>query len=262
MKKLINKYNIFLLICFFIQFKSNSQGLIATNSREAHNSSVVDLSNNNLGKAFVAPRVVLNELTNTVSPISNPAEGLIVYNTGTANIQGYYIFQNATWNLLATRENSVMNAIFKRNETSFTISSTYASASSYSQLFNNTGGGIALNGNQITLSPGKYVVNIMYNIITDETSTNSIGNSNGRVHTHFYKGRLWTGSTALGGEVLVNEISSTNGNKSHNAYFIYSFQISETTSFSVQLARNTGGTYNGTNLVLKDSYIHIEKSLQ
>lgn len=262
MKKFLHTYNSFLLICFFIQFKGNSQGFIATNSREAHNSSIVDLSNNNLGKAFVAPRVALNELTNRSNPINNPAESLIVYNTGTTNLQGYYIFQNGTWNLLATRENSVMNAVFKRNETSFSISSTYASASSYSQLFNNSGGGIALNGSQITLSPGKYVVNIMYNISTDETTTGSIGNSNGRVHTHFYKGRLWTGSVALGEEVLVNEISSTDGNKSHNAYFIYSFQIFETTSFSVQLARNTGGTYNGTNLVLKDSYIHIEKSLQ
>lgn len=262
MKKRINIYNFFLLICFFIQFKGNSQAVIATNSREANSSSIVDLSNNNLGKAFVAPRVVLNELTNTTNPVNNPAEGLIVYNIGTSNLQGYYIFQNGTWNLLATRENSVTNAVFKRNETTFPISTTYSSSSSYSQLFNNSGGDISLNGTQITLTPGKYVVNIMYNITTDETTTNSIGNTNGRVHTHFYKGRLWTGSLALGGEVLVNEISSTSGNKSHNAYFIYSFQITQTTSFSVQLARNTGGTYNGTNLVLKDSYIHIEKSLQ
>lgn len=260
----INKllYKLVIIICVFTLNSSLAQGFLVSNARQPHNSSILDLSNNAVGKAFNPPKVNITSLTDIITPVENPVEGLIVYNIGSSNLKGFYIFQNGTWNLLATRESSVTNAVFKRNETSFTISNTYSSASDYTTLFNNSGDDISLSGTTITLKPGKYVVNIMYNITTDETETLSIGNSNGKVHTHFYKGRLWTTSgVALGGEVKVNEISTVFGNKSHNAYFIYSFQITESVSFKVELARNTGGTFTGTNLILKDSYIHIEKSL-
>jgi hypothetical protein len=54
-------------------------------------------------QGFLPPRVVLVSTTNTSSPISSPATGLLVYNTATAGsgattvTPGYYYFNGSAW---------------------------------------------------------------------------------------------------------------------------------------------------------------------
>lgn len=252
---------IILLIIIGIPVLSFGQGGAIVNAQTGHASAVLDLSNNTAKKAFLPPRVALTTLADKVNPIAAPAAGLIVYNIGATQLPGYYIFDNGVWSLMATRENSVVNAIFtKTTSETKTISTTYSNVTGFTNLFNNSGVGISDDGSStITLQPGKYVVSVSFNISTAETATNGIGGST-RTQAHFYSGRLWDGSKALGPEIQLNEISNTSGNKKHAPTFVFSFELTTADSFQFQLARRTGGTYTGT-INIDNAFINIEKSL-
>ncbi|MFH6960906.1 hypothetical protein ACHRV1_26225 [Flavobacterium aquidurense] len=259
MKATIKK--IVVLIIIAIPALNFAQGTAVVNAQTGHASAVLDLSNNTTKKAFLPPRVALTTLTDIVNPIASPAAGLIVYNIGTAQLQGYYIFDNGVWSLMATRENSVVNAIYTKtaSETK-TISTAYSNITGFTKFFNNSGIGISDDGNsKITLQPGKYVVNVSFNISTNEATTSGIGGAI-RTQAHFYSSRLWNGSKMLGPEVQLNEISNTSGTKKHALTFVFSFELTAADSFQFQLARRAGGTYTGT-INIDNAFINIEKSL-
>lgn len=253
------------LIVFLMSYATfvMAQNATVVNARTGHASAILDLSNNTNNKAFLPPRVVLAALNDITTPISNPADGLIVYNTGTTQLPGYYIFVDGVWSLMATRENSIMNAFYEnKTATAFTMSSSFANVGGFSLLGNNSGGDITLSGgNSFTLQPGKYVVTVMLNITTTETSSGA-AISNGTVHTHahYYTGRLWDGAAALGQTIQLNAISNTSGNKKHSLMFNFSFELTTPKTVNFQLARRTGGTYTG-DITLNNSSVFIEKSL-
>lgn len=259
MKTAIKK--IVVLIIIAIPGLTFAQGAAVVNARTGHASAVLDLSNNTAKKAFLPPRVALTTLADKVNPIAAPASGLIIYNIGTTQLPGYYIFDNGVWNLMATRENSVVNAIFTKtvSETK-TISTTNSNVTGFTKLFNNSGTGISDDGNSnITLEPGKYVVNVSFNISTNETTTSGIGATT-KTQAHFYSGRLWNGNKMLGSEIQLNEISNTSGTKKHALTFVFSFELTAADTFQFQLARRAGGTYTG-NINIDNAFINIEKSL-
>ncbi|MDA6072746.1 hypothetical protein NJT12_24285 [Flavobacterium sp. AC] len=249
------------LIIFAIPELNFAQGAAVVNAQTGHASAVLDLSNNTAKRAFLPPRVVLSTLTDKVNPITSPAAGLIVYNIGTTQLPGYYIFDNGVWNLMATRENSVVNAIFTKTPSEVkTISTAYSNVTGFTKFFNNSGIGISDDENStITLQPGKYVANVSFNISTNETTTNGIGTTI-KTQAHFYSGRLWNGSKMLGPEIQLNEISNTSGTKKHAVTFVFSFELTTSDSFQFQLARRNGGTYTGT-ISIDNAFINIEKSL-
>ena len=250
-----------LLVIIGFPMLTFGQGGAIVNARTGDASAVLDLSNNTAKKAFLPPRVALTTLADKVNPITSPAAGLIIYNIGTTQLPGYYIFDNGVWSLMATRENSVVNAIFiKTTSETKTISTTYSNITGFTKFFNNSGIGISDDGNStITLQPGKYVVNVSFNISTAETSTNAIGTTT-KTQAHFYSGRLWNGSNVLGSEIQLNEISNTSGDRKHAPTFVFSFELTSTDSFQFQLARRSGGTYTGT-INIDNAFINIEKSL-
>lgn len=259
MKTAIKK--IVVLIVIAIPVLTFAQGAAVVNARIGHASAVLDLSNNTAKKAFLPPRVALTTLTDKVNPIAAPAAGLIVYNIGATQLPGYYIFDNGVWNLMATRENSVVNAIFtKTTSETKAISTSYSGVIGFTKLFNNSGTGISDDGNStILLQPGKYVVNVSFNISTAETTTNGIGTTT-KTQAHFYSGRLWNGTKMLGPEIQLNEISNTSGDKKHAPTFVFSFELTAADSFQFQLARRDGGTYTGA-IKIDNAFINIEKSL-
>lgn len=251
-----------LLFIFVIPALAFGQGGAIGNARTGDASAVLDLSNNTAKKAFLPPRVTLTTLTDITNPIVAPAEGLIVYNIGTSQLSGYYIFSNGVWSLMATRENSVVNAIYQKATTeSVTLSTTYTNVAGFSEFFNKPGTGISISSNSISLLPGKYVVNVSFNISTDEGTSGSIGSNNGRIQAHYYSGQLWNGSKALGQVIELNEISNTSGTKKHSPTFVFSFELATADTFQFQLARRTGGTYTGA-ININNAFINIEKSLK
>lgn len=84
-----------ILICSFIV---NAQVGIGTSTPEA--SAKLDVTSTN--KGFLPPRVALTA-TNSASPITSPAAGLLVYNTATAGtspnnvVPGYYYWNGTAW---------------------------------------------------------------------------------------------------------------------------------------------------------------------
>ncbi|RYF13823.1 MAG: hypothetical protein EOO42_18375 [Flavobacteriales bacterium] len=232
------------------------------NDKVGHPSAVLDLSKTT-GQGFLPPRVVLaTSLSDATNPVITPAEGLIVYNEGVNQLKGYYIWNKGIWSLMATKDNSIGNAIYKQTSATNTITfsgTTLQDLTFINNQFVNTIPTFAYNNTngQFTVPAGRYVIHLVMNVSTAETTTGTIG---GKVHAHFYQGRLLTtGSTVLS-TVNVNESSIATGAKSHMISINFPFEVTEATTFNVQLARRLGGTFNGA-IEAKDSFIHIERSI-
>lgn len=115
-------------------------------------------------KGFLPPRVALTA-TNSASPITNPANGLMVFNTATAGsatfqvVPGYYYWDGigSKWISLSTTVGNVQNqAIFR----STTNTSAGAVVNSWNTRFNNIASGdLTINSSStFTLSNGIYKI--------------------------------------------------------------------------------------------------------
>jgi hypothetical protein len=87
-----------LIIWFLLSIQVMSQTGIGTTT--PHASAKLDVSATN--KGFLPPRVTLSNNTD-ITTIPSPAEGLLVYNLGSAGLQaGYYYWNGANWATIAT----------------------------------------------------------------------------------------------------------------------------------------------------------------
>jgi len=80
-------------------FLNQAEGQVVINSAvsnpTADGSAVLELQSTDMG--FLVPKVTLSAL-NDASPVTAPATGLLVYNTGGAVIEGFYFWANGLWN--------------------------------------------------------------------------------------------------------------------------------------------------------------------
>jgi hypothetical protein len=99
--KIKNKYfmkNLLLLAYLFLSTQLFAQTGIGTTTPNA--SAKLDVYSTD--KGFLPPRVTLTSAT-VASPITTPAEGLLVYNLGSVGLQaGYYYWNGASWATIAT----------------------------------------------------------------------------------------------------------------------------------------------------------------
>ena len=90
------------LLSFFISFTGEAQVEINALTPEVSSQSEGIRSN----KGLTAPRVSLVDVTNNVSPISAPVEGLLVYNTNASVTSGsgtgYYYWSGSHWSKIIT----------------------------------------------------------------------------------------------------------------------------------------------------------------
>ena len=93
------KHITIILSYLFFSVSIFAQTGIGTTTPDA--SAKLDVSASN--KGFLPPRVTLTSVTD-VSTISNPATGLLIYNTGNNNglVAGYYYWNGAVWTTIAT----------------------------------------------------------------------------------------------------------------------------------------------------------------
>ncbi len=101
---------------------ANAQTGIGTNAPDASAKLEVNASN----KGFLPPRVALTA-TNSASPTTSPAAGLLVYNTATAGtapnnvVPGYYFWNGTAWvNFIAS--NTSTGLTNDQTSTSYTLS--------------------------------------------------------------------------------------------------------------------------------------------
>lgn len=254
------KYIVIKILFVFNVFTIYGQTIVGEYT--GHSSAILDINHTN-NQSFLPPRVELVELNDSTNPIANPAEGLIVYNIGSNQLSGYYIWENENWNLLATRDNSVSSAIYQGNALQSLSLATPQTLDLFPTEVINTIG-MNKNNESFIVPAGKYVVYVVLNVTTNETNTGGIGRGTGTnaryTHAHYYTMKALAGTTTLS-EVLINESSAANGNKKHTIIGTLSFELtSESNSFIVQLSRRYGGTYSGA-ITINNAFIHIEKSL-
>lgn len=150
----------FWIVVVFILGQVHAQTGIGTTTPDA--SAKLEVSATN--KGFLPPRVALTA-TNSASPITNPANGLMVFNTVTAGanpfqvVPGYYYWDGVglKWVSLSTTVGNVQNqAIFRSssNTAGYTVVSTWDSR------FNNiaTGDLTVTSNTSFALSNGVYKI--------------------------------------------------------------------------------------------------------
>jgi ribosomal protein L31 len=153
MKKKI-LYSILLIV--FTCSLGYAQTGIGTTTPDA--SAKLDVSSNN--KGFLPPRVTLTSSTDNTT-ISNPAIGLLVYNTGNnaSIVAGYYYWNGSSWATIATAQGSGVSASFMRGSrsTAQTSNLTANSLVAFTQVDYSSGQDISLNNTtgQITLAAGR-----------------------------------------------------------------------------------------------------------
>jgi hypothetical protein len=92
------KRHYFLTLGLFVSMYLNAQTGIGTTTPNA--SAKLDVYSTD--KGFLPPRVILTSAS-SASPITLPAEGLLVYNLGSVGLQaGYYYWNGASWATIAT----------------------------------------------------------------------------------------------------------------------------------------------------------------
>lgn len=261
---------------FFLGNLSLGFAQVGVGTTTPHPSSALEISNST-GRAFIPTRVTLGELFDNTAPVMSPAEGLIVYNIGGAQLEGFYIWNKGTWSAVATSANSVSNAVV--TNTTSTIMLTGLANGTFQTL---TGGSLAFSSvagvtydpitGSISLPAGKYSVTVALNItVPDEAPASGLG-STIRTHVHYYEAKLTdvSGGVQYGSSVLENATSNTSADKKHTANFSFSIQLASPSTLTFRLSHHSGGTYenglggiapNNGRITVTNSFIHVQKSL-
>lgn len=89
-----NVFLIFLMMSLF--FVSELKAQVGIGTTTPHESAVLDVQSDN--KGVLIPRIVL-EITTSATPINNPENGLMVYNTKDTNdvVPGFYYWESTKW---------------------------------------------------------------------------------------------------------------------------------------------------------------------
>jgi hypothetical protein len=85
---------VLITLSFSLKSQNNNVG-IGTSTPDA--SAILDLKSDNQG--ILIPRITLTDLDNS-SPVSNPAIGLMIYNTGGSIENGFYYWNGSEWRLI------------------------------------------------------------------------------------------------------------------------------------------------------------------
>lgn len=269
----MKKTYILLLLCIVSIFYAQ----VAIGKSTINSSAVLEVSEST-NKGVLLPRVDIIDILSSTSPVSNPAEGLLVYNKGNSISPGLYIWKNNRWSQIAdtynlasylmlqrTTDYSVLgglaNGTFKNfNDAAFTVVSNDIGAS-----YNTTTGAITLPGNS------GYLVNMCLNIKTTlESATAGIGGT--QVHLHQYLVKLVDPATGIQyGKTISLNAQSIASNKTHTLNLSFSFVTTSATPINLMpsIAHDAGGTYelgaggatpNNGEIIITNAKVDIQRS--
>jgi hypothetical protein len=144
------------IILLFIHSGSYAQTGIGTTTPDA--SAKLDVSASN--KGFLPPRVTLTSRTDN-STVTNPATGLLVYNTGSNPnlVAGYYYWNGSSWATIATASGSGVSSSYIRGTRTAAQTAGLSTNGliAFTQVDQSAGQDISLNTStgQITLAAGR-----------------------------------------------------------------------------------------------------------
>ncbi|MGE8431529.1 hypothetical protein [Chryseobacterium joostei] len=256
--------NIRFIVACLLGLSGSVYSQVGLNTAIPHPSSILEMSSTN--KGFSPPKVQLSALNNSVLPINNPAEGLIVYNeNGGALPHGYYIWSGGVWNLLAAYENSLLSTAITNTTSTDLLNSTSESIITGGSIIFNSIPNITYNAGtgEITLPVGKYSIFASFDIATGETTGSpSLGNVV-KANTHAYIARITnlSGSLNYGKDAIFNSVSNTSGTKKHIAEFSFSISVPSTGTVVLRLLRNPNNSTYAGKITTKNTFIHIQTIL-
>ncbi|MGN7866640.1 hypothetical protein [Chryseobacterium sp. 22458] len=146
------------IVCMILFGTVDAQ--VGINTNTPNTSSVLDINSSNKGVLF--PQYDLVVLNSTSTPVANPTDGLIIYNSGGASTfpKGYYVWIRNQWQriLIAGSEPQNMSLLIGSGVL-IPAGSTNNTLANFSVTSNKiTGASLAADNSTITLPAGNYII--------------------------------------------------------------------------------------------------------
>ncbi|CAI8909904.1 hypothetical protein [Chryseobacterium sp. IT-36CA2] len=165
----------YIYIACLILFSAYTKAQVGINTSTPNASSVLDINSSNKGVLF--PQYDLVVLNSTSTPVANPADGLMIYNSGGASTfpKGYYVWVRDQWQrtLIAGSEPQIMSLLISPGTLIPTGSGgTNNTLSSFTVTSNKiTGASLAADNSTITLPAGTYIIRYGVDVSNTQNST-------------------------------------------------------------------------------------------
>jgi len=98
------KHRLYILCVFILLFNLTAMSQIGIQTDTTDASSVLDIVSSD--KGVLIPRVSLSSDLSSPSPVTSPATGLLVYNSGSNQEEGFYFWNGIQWRHLKPEEDS------------------------------------------------------------------------------------------------------------------------------------------------------------
>lgn len=95
-----NKNLALMIIIFFLSLSNQAQVGIQTDTPDP--SSSLDIVSTD--KGLLIPRIILTSSLSNPDPVTAPATGLLIYNSGANQTEGFYFWTGSQWKMLKTQE--------------------------------------------------------------------------------------------------------------------------------------------------------------
>ncbi|MGU3373437.1 hypothetical protein [Chryseobacterium sp. M5A1_1a] len=247
------KTSIYTVCIFILLFCTNTYAQVGINTNTPNTSSVLDINSSNKGVLF--PQYDLIVLNSTTSPISNPTDGLIIYNSGGASAfpKGYYIWIRNQWQrvILSGSEPQNMSLIINSGILVPT-GSTNNTLTNFTVASNKiTGASLGADTSTITLPAGTYI--IRYSV--DSSNGN---NNNGTANTPYLGQNFTCTRSYLTNAATTATITETNRMCQLSSSFTffqgsYFLKLTAPTTIRQKFEFDTGNAFTASNLNIRSS---------
>lgn len=243
----------YIYIACALLFCTNAFAQVGINTNAPNASSVLDINSSNKGVLF--PQYDLVVLNSTSSPVSNPTDGLIIYNSGGASTfpKGYYIWVRTQWQRLIASGSEPQNmSLIINSGVLIPTGSTNNTLTNFTVASNKiTGASLGTDTSTITLPAGTYI--LRYSV--DSSNGN---NNNGTANTQ-YLGQNFTCTRSY----IVNTATSTTITETNRMCQLsssftffqgsYFLKLTAPTTIRQKFEFDTGNGFTASNLNVRSS---------
>jgi len=246
------------IICMAVYFFSIAvKAQVGINTNTPNASSVLDINSTNKGVLF--PQYDLITLNSTSSPVSNPTDGLMIYNKGGVSVhpKGYYVWIRNQWQraILAGAEPQSMSLTIGSG-TLIPANSTNNTLTGFTVASNKiTGASLGSDTSSITIPAGTYI--IRYSVDTSNANNNSGPANTQYLSQNFTCTRSYLTNSA--GTAVITEQNRMCELSSSFTFFqgTYFLTIAAPLTFKQKFEFDTGNGFTSSNLNARSSFVLV-----